>query len=1604
MVSDYASEYASTNWTINDGETWRVTVTPKSGDNYGPTASAQVTVNWRPRATPELKQVDLAGIEQIATGNAGWDLKLIPGVWDKDLMDGVEQQPFPYSAITWFVDRGDGLGFVETAVPNPELVSAELLEKGHSWKASVLPYNELEAGRDQSIVYGPVVEAGPIPFVNQAPRLSTVVAINASTGSDADGDGDATTVSRADRVDCVFELEDDDDIPSALSATVTWYTQNGNFVTDGPSTIDLNDYNTVSKGDELGCAVTPYDGDDYGNVVSITTPVTLGNAVPVIAQDGVAIRATTDADGDGSSATATEGDTVECYVDPAQLTDADKDSGLTLTYEWTINGVSAGTDQTLSAGFAIGDDLVCVATPDDIVDAYTGVPVSSQVLTVTGIPNTLPEVADATILPEPASAGEPLECDYSFSDADGDDDASTYAWTINGVTYTEWPWVALSQNWNQSCVVDSNGNAECWGEDDEGVISQTPRDIPMKKISVGSANHGCGITMSDEVVCWGLDDGSQYDYGQVTDVPAGRFKDIVAGIGYSCAITMEGGVECWGDDRLGQVSDVPTETNFVQIDASGDTILALNQDAEIVYWGEYATDFADWEDTYRQPYPLNDISMAFDTVCALQDDGAIDCWGDDYSSNYVILYAPWTKGFTDIAVALWHACAINKNGVVKCWGTDIYGEVNEAPTDSGYVAVDVGDSSSCALKATGEVICWGIDDGSPTDHGQVSDAPTGLGSTSAFLHSGGELGDVISCEVTAGDGQGVGNTIASPQVTLDNSIPEVSDVAISPADPGSAEPLVCEGTYSDAEGDPDQSIYAWTINGAVAEGVEWRSVSAGSQDSCAVDAVGQVVCWGKMFEGEAAQLTFPGSMYQAVDVGLYRTICAIDALGDIHCIEHAAGSYDELLDNIPTSAEYASLSVGFTAACALSSSGDLDCWGVDDGTSSATGSTNGIDYGQVTGAPVGTFMAVDLGRYLACAVDTSGGLACWGDAYSDFGTSVAMPSGSYVEVSVADEHACALTAAGEIECWGKDGQNQVSDTPSGTGFKKVETGFDRSCAIDVDGGVQCWGRNVFQTVSKSPSGANFEAISMGDNHSCAIDASNLLVCWGIDDPTDGLDFGQTSQTPVAYNPIGETLTAEFTSSGDEISCTITPFDGTVYGTPDSSDSVTVLNAAPVVSAVAISPDPANASDVLTCNYTFDDADTDPDQSLVVWAVEGVTLAENSDSDNDELTLEGGYAEGDVVECFVTANDGSSDGNTASASVTINTAPVVSNVVISPSRPTVSDTLICSYAYSDVDGDGDQSIVAWTVGGIEVGTGVELSGASLDAGDEVYCEVIPSDGIIVTGGQLANVTLNTPPVASSVAVTPSNRVGDTLTCGYLYADTDLDGETGTVIEWFVGAASAGTGTSLAGGFSVGDAISCAVTPSDGFESGLTVASASVTVANSVPTVSGVTVTSTTDLDGDANAATAGAETFFLRYTYDDEDGDAESGTLIEWIDNGGIAYGVTGSTLPSTEKKSRGEIVTCRVTPSDGVALGTPTDGTLSITNSLPTISSGEVLTSTDDDEDGDVTTMTSNDDLSCDITADDLDGDLLSEAVTWYVNGAEVTGRPLLRADPATRT
>jgi alpha-tubulin suppressor-like RCC1 family protein len=261
------------------------------------------------------------------------------------------------------------------------------------------------------------------------------------------------------------------------------------------------------------------------------------------------------------------------------------------------------------------------------------------------------------------------------------------------------------------------------------------------------------------------------------------------------------------------------------------------------------------------------------------------------------------------------------------------------------------------------------------------------------------------------------------------------------------------------------------------------SVTASGKFTCAyITASQSVVCWGRNASGQLGNGSIDGAD------NAHTTPTAVVGVG-------GAGT----LGNVTA------ITSGANHACALLSSGGVDCWGLDDhgqlGNGGAIPGTNSGSPVQVAGVGGTGILAgatqISGGRMHVCALLSDHSVACWGrNENGELGNGTTTTSSFPVhtlnittatQVSAGEYHSCALLADGTAQCWGAAAYGQIGDGttadtstpvtvigPGGfgtlAGLANISAGggditetndYEHTCALTTDGTVICWGQNNY---------------------------------------------------------------------------------------------------------------------------------------------------------------------------------------------------------------------------------------------------------------------------------------------------------------------------------------------------------------------------------------------------------------------------------------------------------------------------------------------------------------------------------------------------------------
>ncbi len=326
------------------------------------------------------------------------------------------------------------------------------------------------------------------------------------------------------------------------------------------------------------------------------------------------------------------------------------------------------------------------------------------------------------------------------------------------------------------------------------------------------------------------------------------------------------------------------------------------------------------------------------------------------------------------------------------------------------------------------------------------------------------------------------------------------------------------------------------------------SVAATGLYSCALRDDGRVVCWGSSVDGASATPEDPFFMPEFEGVkALYRggdRLVGVFADGSVKFV----GSNFQLqptqsqterrtlrpIPELPTGTVQLSVSVLF--GCALTSAGEVFCWG--------RGWNGQLGHGErVHDASPPVRAHVSDVRFIAsskmsegdtCAVHHDGSVSCWGRITSEGATSLEPVKIAGVtdalEVAVASDHACALHRGGRVSCWGwastmrrlegleaLQTNTQAGELPGLENVQSVSSGEFTTCATLLNGEVRCWGVNGTRYAADGggsdmkfvqeagdfltrpmpiPGVPPATSVTLGSAHGCAVTRAGTVACWG----------------------------------------------------------------------------------------------------------------------------------------------------------------------------------------------------------------------------------------------------------------------------------------------------------------------------------------------------------------------------------------------------------------------------------------------------------------------------------------------------------------------------
>jgi alpha-tubulin suppressor-like RCC1 family protein len=267
-----------------------------------------------------------------------------------------------------------------------------------------------------------------------------------------------------------------------------------------------------------------------------------------------------------------------------------------------------------------------------------------------------------------------------------------------------------------------------------------------------------------------------------------------------------------------------------------------------------------------------------------------------------------------------------------------------------------------------------------------------------------------------------------------------------------AEAMCWGGYHTNAAGDGSLAGTPRLAPVRVAGGHRFQTIATGGDHACALNVVGEAYCWGANSLGQLGTGSpgppsprpvpvVGGLNFASIAAGREHT-CALTFEGRAYCWGHGpalgANRTQPSFVPIPVSGEYRfrMLSSGVAHTCGIATDGAAFCWGWNLAGQLGVGGTSIGAAVPVRVASDRPFASVSAGEEHTCAVGTDQRLYCWG---SNSSAQIAAPAstGSPVPVVAAGESRFSAAAAGRGGAWGAF-----------------------TCGLEPAGRVLCWGANT----------------------------------------------------------------------------------------------------------------------------------------------------------------------------------------------------------------------------------------------------------------------------------------------------------------------------------------------------------------------------------------------------------------------------------------------------------------------------------------------------------------------------------------------------------------
>nr|XP_043636806.1 serine/threonine-protein kinase-like protein CCR4 [Erigeron canadensis] len=300
-------------------------------------------------------------------------------------------------------------------------------------------------------------------------------------------------------------------------------------------------------------------------------------------------------------------------------------------------------------------------------------------------------------------------------------------------------------------------------------------------------------------------------------------------------------------------------------------------------------------------------------------------------------------------------------------------------------------------------------------------------------------------------------------INIPTSISTLPTVSISYINPNQT--LICAITKSPTTQQPSNlncTGYPSPFNVGIIPRYSYVGIVGGNRFLCAltstsVSSLSILVCWRFFEDGSTVfKRIYRGPSLKDIDSSDSHVCGIVSTTNELFCWQ-----WDQFNDNLGLNQTrfYSSVAVGENYVCGLFEIGNISC---KQGNINKSNSISNSNSNIITDVPRGNYSVVSTGYNRVCAINSSRGLDCWGEAMIG-----RKPNGEFKAISIGENRFCAVRNNGTVICWGEN-DFSLPENLREVSFEGLKAKRGVFCGLSTANySLYCWGNESLNNNSNA---------------------------------------------------------------------------------------------------------------------------------------------------------------------------------------------------------------------------------------------------------------------------------------------------------------------------------------------------------------------------------------------------------------------------------------------------------------------------------------------------------------------------------------------------------